>query len=123
MKTTDGLKDALQIAYLAEGTMHTEELSKQYLDTIKRTLKLMASTTSPNGTRVRVLAMVNDIAQAVVSENTKGTVAIVGLNTHPRDAQHGRRNVISVRKKGTFQNVAAPGLTRSHNIDQGRTCM
>ena len=37
MKTTDGLKDALQIVHLAEGTMHTEELSKQYLDTVKDT--------------------------------------------------------------------------------------
>ena len=37
MKTTNGLKDALQIAHLTEGTMHTEELSKQYLDTVKDT--------------------------------------------------------------------------------------
>ena len=36
MKTTDSLKDALQIACLVEGTMHTEELSKQYLDTVKK---------------------------------------------------------------------------------------
>ena len=35
MKTTDSLQDALQIVCLAEGTMHTEELSKQYLDTVK----------------------------------------------------------------------------------------
>ena len=36
MKTTDSLQDALQITSLAEGTMHTEELSKQYLDTVKK---------------------------------------------------------------------------------------
>ena len=36
MKTTDGLKDTLKIAHLAEGSMHTEELSKQYLDTVKK---------------------------------------------------------------------------------------
>ena len=36
MKTTDSLQDALQMACLAEGTMHTEELSKQYLDTVKK---------------------------------------------------------------------------------------
>ena len=29
------LQDALQMAHLAEGTMHTKELSKQYLDTVK----------------------------------------------------------------------------------------
>ena len=34
MKTTDSLHDALHIAHLAEGTVHTEELSKQYLDGI-----------------------------------------------------------------------------------------
>ena len=36
MKTEDSLQDALQIAHLAEGTMHSEELSKQYLDTVKK---------------------------------------------------------------------------------------
>ena len=36
MKTTDSLHNALQIACLAEGTMHSEELSKQYLDTVKK---------------------------------------------------------------------------------------
>ena len=36
MKTTDSLHDALQIAHLAEGTMHSEELSRQYLDTVKK---------------------------------------------------------------------------------------
>ena len=36
MKTTDSLQDALHIAHLAEGTMHTEELSKTYLDTVKK---------------------------------------------------------------------------------------
>ena len=36
MKTTDSLKDTLQIAHLAEDTMTTEELSKQYLDTTKK---------------------------------------------------------------------------------------
>ena len=36
MKTTDSLQDAFQIAHLAEGTMHTKELSKQYLDTVKK---------------------------------------------------------------------------------------
>ena len=36
MKTTDSLQDVLHIAHLAEGIMHTEELSKQYLDTVKK---------------------------------------------------------------------------------------
>ena len=36
MKTTDSLHDAFHVAHLAEGTMHTEELSKQYLDTVKK---------------------------------------------------------------------------------------
>ena len=36
MKTTDSLQDALQIACVAEGTMHLEELSKQYFDTVKK---------------------------------------------------------------------------------------
>ena len=40
MKTTDSLQDALQIAHLAEGTMHSEELSKQYLDTVKKDVQV-----------------------------------------------------------------------------------
>ena len=36
MKTTEGLHDALHKVHLPEGTMHTEELSKQYLDTVKK---------------------------------------------------------------------------------------
>ena len=36
MKPTDSLHQALQIARLAEDTMHSEELSKQYLDTVKK---------------------------------------------------------------------------------------
>ena len=42
MKTTDGLKDALQIARLAEGTMLTEKLSKQYLDTVKKDTQIVS---------------------------------------------------------------------------------
>ena len=36
MKPVGSLYDALQIARLAEGTIHSEELSKQYLDTVKK---------------------------------------------------------------------------------------
>ena len=36
MKITDSLHDTLQIARIAEGKMHSEELSKQYLDTVKK---------------------------------------------------------------------------------------
>ena len=35
MKPAGSLYDALQIARLAEGTLHSEELSKQYLDIVK----------------------------------------------------------------------------------------
>ena len=40
MKTTNSLQGALQIAHLAEDTMHTKELSKQYLDTVKKDTKI-----------------------------------------------------------------------------------
>ena len=36
MRPTNSLHQALQIATLAEGTMYSEELSKQYLDTVKK---------------------------------------------------------------------------------------
>ena len=36
MKPTDSLHDALKIARLAEGTIHSEKLLKQYLYTVKK---------------------------------------------------------------------------------------
>ena len=36
MRPTDSLHDALKIARLAEGTIHSEELLKQYLDIVKK---------------------------------------------------------------------------------------
>ena len=36
MKPMDSLHEALKIARLAEGTIYSEELSKQYLDTVKK---------------------------------------------------------------------------------------
>ena len=36
MKPADSLHEALKIARLAEGTIYSEELSKQYLDTVKK---------------------------------------------------------------------------------------
>ena len=82
----------------------------------------MYTTTSPNKTRVRVMVMVNDIAQTVASKDLRleGTVTIVGLNTHHRYAQHGRKNVTSVRRNGIFPNAATQGLASSHSTGQGR---
>ena len=62
------------------------------------------------------MVMVNDIAQAVVSKNTKGTVIIVGLNTHQKDAKHGKRNVTSVRRRDTFLNAVIQELDPSLHI-------
>ena len=36
MKPTNSLHEALKIARLPEGTIYSEELSKQYLDTVKK---------------------------------------------------------------------------------------
>ena len=36
MKPMDSLHEALKIARLAEGAIYSEELSKQYLDTVKK---------------------------------------------------------------------------------------
>ena len=64
MKPTDSLHEALKIARLAEGTIYSEELSKQYSDTVKKDTQIDSiHQTSPNKTRVRVMVMVNDIAQ------------------------------------------------------------
>ena len=73
----------------------------------------MASTTSPSGTRVRVLAMVNDITQAVVNKNTEGTVANAGLDTHPGDALPMARNAITARKRDISPNVAIQEIIQS----------
>ena len=47
MKPTDSLHQALQIARLAEDTMHSEELSKQYLDTVKKDTQINGINNKP----------------------------------------------------------------------------
>ena len=47
MKPTDSLHQALQIARLAEGTIHSEELSKQYLDTVKKDTQIHGISSKP----------------------------------------------------------------------------
>ena len=47
MKPTDSLHQALQITRLAEGTMHSEELSKQYLDTVKKDTQIDGTHNKP----------------------------------------------------------------------------
>ena len=42
----------------------------------------------------------------VVNENTEGTVATTGLNTHPGDALPMARNAITARKRDISPNVA-----------------
>ena len=69
--------------------------------------------TSLNMTRVRVMVMVNDIAQTVVNENTKDAVIIVGANTHLRGVPHMAKNVIIVKRRDTTPNVVAPELDPS----------
>ena len=112
MKPTDNLHEALKIARLAEGTIYSEELSKQYLDTVKK------DTQSPNETRVRVMAMVNNIAQTLASEDQRleETVTIVDLNTHLKGVQHMAKNVIIVKRRGITPNVVAPELDPSLRI-------
>ena len=54
--------------------------------------------------------MVNNIAQAVVNENTEGTISTADLDTHPGDALPMARNAITPRKRDISPNVAAQEL-------------
>ena len=83
----------------------------------------MELTPNRSMTKAKERVVVTNTAQTVVNENKKETVTTVGLSTHLRDAQHGRRNVTSARKKGTFPNAATPGLIQRHSTGQGRICM
>ena len=114
MKPTDSLHDALKITRLAEGTIYSEELLKQYLDTVKKD----TTTTSPNETRARVMVKVNDIVQTVASEDLRleEIVTIVGPNTHLRGVQHMAKNVIIVKRRDITPNVVAPELDPSLHI-------
>ena len=69
--------------------------------------------------------MVNDIAQAVINKNTGGTVATVGLDTHPGDALPMARNAITARKRDISPNVAIQELVHSlsHSISRERNSM
>ena len=68
--------------------------------------------------------MVNDIAQAVVNENTEGTVTTAGLDTHPGDALPMARNAITARKRDISPNVAIQELVHSlHSVSLERNSM
>ena len=124
MKPTESLHQALKITRLAEGFIQSEELSKQYLDTVKKDTQINGISKSPSSTRVRVLEMVNNITQAVVNKNTEGTVTTVGLNTHPGDALPMARNAITARKRDISPNVAVQELVHSlHSISLERNSM
>ena len=95
MKTEYSLQDALQIAHLAEGTMHSEELSKQYLDTVKKD------------------AQVDGLNQGKGNQfRSRGHGHGHGQTVEPRTHQSGalpsENLAITARKKVTSPNFARP---------------
>ena len=66
--------------------------------------------------------MVNDITQAVVNENTDGTVATAGLDIHPGDALPVARNAITARKRDISPNVAIPVADPGFPVGGALTC-
>ena len=119
MKPAGNLHDALHIARLAEGTIHSEELLKLSRHSKVRVHRLMAcTTTSPSEKRARVLAMANDIAQTVTSKDLRleETLTILDPNNHPKGVLHMAKNVITVKRRDITPNVVAPELDPSLHI-------
>ena len=127
MKTIDSLQDALQITCLAEGTMHTEELSKQYLDTVKKDTQIdNIHHNKPKHDKVKERVVVNKITPTVAREDLRleETVTTVGLNTHPETVLHMARSVITAKRKDITPNAVVPELAPSlHSISQERNYM
>ena len=127
MKTTDSLHDALHIACLAEGIMHTEELSKQYLDTVKKdTLIDSIHHNKPKYDKSQGKGHGQQHRSTVASVDLglEETVTIVGPNTLLEGVRHMARSVITARRKDITPNVAIPELTPNlHIVSQERNYM
>ena len=118
MKPAGSLYDALQITRLAEGTIHSDELSKQYLNTVKKDTQIDSlhhnkskhdkSKGKGNGNGRQHCSVVNG--------NTKETVIIVGPNTHLKGVLHMAKNVITVKRRNIIPNVVTPELKPSLHI-------
>ena len=104
MKEDTSLATMLNIARISEGTIHSEELSKQYLDTIKVSNKQIDSVQKPRsqsvGTRHILLA-------AVV------TVVIVFPNTLQGSAEPLGKSVMVVANLIILSQCADPGIDLS----------
>ena len=118
MKTMDSLQNALQITRLAEGTMHLEELSKQYLDTVKKDSQVDSI---HKGKQHRKAMDVAEDILVVVSEaqldlSLEDLVRIVVPNTLAGDVQLIRKHVIIAKRKDISPNFVIPELTLNlHN--------
>ena len=126
MKTTDSLQDALQIAHLAEGTMYTEELSKQYLDTVKKDTQIDSihhNKPKHDKSQGKGHGQQHHSNSGKQGPKTGGNSHNCGPKHPPKSVLHLAKSVITVRRDIT-PNVAIPELTPSfHSINQERNYM
>ena len=105
MKEDTSLATMLNIAWISEGTIHSEELSKQYLDTIKVSNKQIDSVQKP---RINQVVGTGHILLAMVV-----TVVIMVPNTLQGDAKPLGKSVMVVANLIILSQCADPGIDLS----------
>ena len=110
MQDTISVTDMLRMACVCEGTMHSKELSKQYLESIL----------TQSGQGVLAKAEAIDIAKTNIGHSLKAnpdqapTVPIVAVAIPPNDVRLLAKNAITVIKEATFHNTAGLNNGEDH---------
>ena len=98
---TTSLADMLRMAHVCEGTVHSEEISKQYLESVKTVNRLMPyirETTISLYIKVEAMEAIGFTAGL----NQEGLVVVVQIVvpvTHLRNVRHTAKNVFTATRK------------------------
>ena len=123
MKPTDSLHWALQIAKLAEGTIHSEELPKQYFDTVKKDTQIDGINSKLKCDKSQGKGHGKKHHSNSGKREQKGNCCNCGSKYPPKRCPAWQKECHFCKKKGHFPNAAAPGLIPRHSTGQGRICM
>ena len=103
---TTSLADMLRMARVCKGTVHLEEISKQYLESVKMVKQVDAINHQCNNNRSKSKGRGNGGHRSIADLNLGSLVLvqIVVPVTHPGSVKHMAKNV-SLPQKGTFQSI------------------
>ena len=101
---TTSLADMLRMARVCEGTVHSKEISKQYLESVKTVKQVDAIHRKNNRPKSGAVEAIETIADL----NPGNPVRIAVLTIHPESAKLMARNAFTATRKGISVNYVIP---------------